>query len=73
MAQDDEASCTEQERLLVEEITAPGGVRAAPPRERLNAFINRSANVCARQFMQGESPVIRKLNVNLQCMQTYIS
>ena len=42
VARNDEASYTEQERLLVEEITAPGGVRAAPPRESLNAFINRS-------------------------------
>lgn len=42
MARDQEASYTEQERLLVEEITAPGGVRAAPPRESLNTFINRS-------------------------------
>ena len=32
----------EQERLLVEEITAPGGVRAAPPRDVLNNFITRS-------------------------------
>ena len=39
----DEEESTEQERLLVEEITAPGGVRAAPPKERLNAFVNRSA------------------------------
>eukprot|EP00731_Ephydatia_muelleri_P028429 Em0020g73a len=31
----------EQERLLVEEITAPGGVRAAPPRDVLNNFITR--------------------------------
>ena len=43
VSQDDEATYTEQERRLVEEITAPGGVRAAPPRERLNAFVNRSA------------------------------
>lgn len=42
VARDQEASYTEQERLLVEEITAPGGVKAAPPRESLNAFINRS-------------------------------
>ena len=40
----DEEESTEQERLLVEEITAPGGVRAAPPKERLNAFVNRSAS-----------------------------
>ena len=45
MARDQEASYTEQERLLVEEITAPGGVRAAPPRESLNTFINRSDNL----------------------------
>lgn len=43
VSRDEEASYTEQERLLVEEITAPGGVRAAPPRESLNTFINRSA------------------------------
>ena len=43
VARDQEASYTEQERLLVEEITAPGGVRAAPPRESLNTFITRSA------------------------------
>ena len=42
VARDQEASYTEQERLLVEEITAPGGVRAAPPRESLNTFVNRS-------------------------------
>ena len=41
VARDEEASYTEQERRLVEEITAPGGVRAAPPRESLNTFINR--------------------------------
>ena len=44
-SQDDEASYTEQERRLVEEITTPGGVRAAPPRERLNAFVNRSVSL----------------------------
>ncbi len=32
---------TEQERRLVDEITAPGGVKAAPPREMLASFINR--------------------------------
>ena len=36
-----EQSSTEQERRLVEEITAPGGVKAAPPREVLAAFITR--------------------------------
>ena len=45
VARDEEASYTEQERLLVEEITAPGGVRAAPPRESLNTFINRYNNI----------------------------
>lgn len=51
VATDEEASCTEQERLLVEEITAPGGVRAAPPRDRLNAFIARSAVFDQRQAL----------------------
>ncbi len=32
---------TEQERRLVEGITAPGGVRAAPPKDSMNTFINR--------------------------------
>ena len=31
----------EQERKLVDEITAPGGVRAAPSRELLTTFITR--------------------------------
>jgi hypothetical protein len=31
----------EQEQKLVDDITAPGGVRAAPPRESLNKFITR--------------------------------
>ena len=37
-----EQTQTEQERRLVDDITAPGGVRAAPPRESLNTFITRS-------------------------------
>ncbi len=36
-----EQSSIEQEQRLVDDITAPGGVRAAPPRESLNAFITR--------------------------------
>ena len=32
---------TEQERMLVDDITAPGGVKAAPPRDSLNKFISR--------------------------------
>lgn len=36
-----EQSSIEQEQRLVDEITAPGGVRAAPPRESLNKFITR--------------------------------
>ena len=31
----------EQERRLVAEITAPGGVKAAPPRDMLATFITR--------------------------------
>lgn len=31
----------EQERKLVDEITAPGGVRAAPSRELLTTFVTR--------------------------------
>ena len=31
----------EQERRLVEEITAPGGIKPAPPRDALNNFIIR--------------------------------
>ena len=31
----------EQEQKLVDDITAPGGFRAAPPRESLNKFITR--------------------------------
>ena len=31
----------EQERKLVDEITAPAGVRAAPPKEDLKTFISR--------------------------------
>ncbi len=30
---------------MVEDITAPGGVRAAPPKESMNIFINRSVGV----------------------------
>lgn len=32
---------SEQERKLVDEITAPGGVRTAPTREAMTTFINR--------------------------------
>ena len=32
---------TEQERKLVDDITAPGGIKAAPPRDSLNRFIAR--------------------------------
>ena len=32
----------EQEKKLVAEITAPGGVKAAPPRDMLASFITRS-------------------------------
>ncbi|CAI8016846.1 hypothetical protein GBAR_LOCUS10307 [Geodia barretti] len=32
---------TEQERRLVDDITAPGGVKAAPPRDTLSTFISR--------------------------------
>ena len=39
----DEDRNTEQERRLVDDITAPGGVKAAPPRDSLNKFISRSA------------------------------
>ena len=39
----DEERNTEQERRLVDDITAPGGVKAAPPRDSLNRFISRSA------------------------------
>ena len=38
----DEERNTEQERRLVDDITAPGGVKAAPPRDSLNRFISRS-------------------------------
>lgn len=31
----------EQESRLVDEITAPGGVRVAPPKEDLKRFISR--------------------------------
>ena len=31
----------EQERRLVEEITTPGGIKPAPPRDSLNNFISR--------------------------------
>jgi hypothetical protein len=34
---------TEQERRLVDDITAPGGIKAAPPRDSLNKFISRLA------------------------------
>ena len=34
----------EQEKKLVAEITAPGGVKAAPPRDMLASFITRSVN-----------------------------
>lgn len=40
-SQDLEAVSTEQEKRLVDEITAPGGVRAAPPREMLSSFVSR--------------------------------
>ena len=30
-----------QERRLVDEITAPGGVRAVPTREAMNSFLSR--------------------------------
>lgn len=36
-----EESSIEQEQRLVDDITAPGGVRAAPPRDTLNKFISR--------------------------------
>ena len=35
------AGSGDREKMLVEEITAPGGVRAAPPRDVLNTFITR--------------------------------
>ena len=38
---DVEATSTEQERRLVEEITAPGGIKVAPPRELLTVFVTR--------------------------------
>ena len=34
---------TEQECRLVDDITAPGGIKAAPPRDSLNSFISRLA------------------------------
>ena len=37
----------EQEQKLVDDITAPGGVRAAPPRESLNKFITRWVFMCS--------------------------
>lgn len=40
-----EQTSIEQEQRLVDDITAPGGVRAAPPRESLNAFITRFVGV----------------------------
>lgn len=36
-----EQTSIQQEQKLVDDITAPGGVRAAPPRESLNVFITR--------------------------------
>ncbi len=36
-----EAISTEQERRLVDEITTPGGIKAAPPREMLASFVSR--------------------------------
>ena len=36
---------TEQERRLVDDITAPGGVKAAPPRDTLSTFISRLASL----------------------------
>ena len=36
-----EESSTEQEQRLVDEITAPGGVKIAPPKENLNRFVAR--------------------------------
>lgn len=36
-----EQTSIEQEQRLVDDITAPGGVRAAPPRESLNKFVAR--------------------------------
>ena len=36
-----EQNSIEQEQRLVDDITAPGGVRAAPPRESLNKFVAR--------------------------------
>ncbi len=36
-----ESTSTEQEKRLVDDITAPGGVKAAPPREMLIKFVSR--------------------------------
>lgn len=36
-----EQTSTEQEQRLVDEITAPGGVKIAPPKESLNRFVAR--------------------------------
>ena len=33
----------EQEKRLVDDITAPGGVRVAPTREMMSSFISRLA------------------------------
>ncbi|XP_064406565.1 uncharacterized protein LOC135351492 isoform X2 [Halichondria panicea] len=36
-----ESTSTEQEKRLVDDITAPGGIKAAPPREMLVKFVSR--------------------------------